>query len=562
MHQQPKPPMLERHWLRLLAVVALLSMPAAAAVAGHSFSDVGSNHPFHNEIAWMSDEGISTGYEDGTFRPGADVSRQAAAAFLYGMAGSPAGPFPDPGFSDVDAMHPFYDQISWLADSGITGGYEDGTFRPGETVTRQASAAFLYRFAGEPDDTGPDPGFSDVGPTHPFHGQISWLADQQITGGYDDGTFRPGADVTRQAKAAFLYRSVRPPESVDALTLVFCDVGQADATIVQAGEFTMLVDAGHWQRSDVSECLDSHGVDTIEILALTHPHADHIGQAVDVLDGYEVEQVWRTDYEADSATFENYDQRVADGEAAGEFTVSYPEYGDSFEVDDHTMIDISYPNLTHADPDQIHDGGNLAFRVTTPVGGHGDASVLFTGDAEDQAEHNMVAQNSWWLEADVYQVGHHGSSTSTSDALVTAGEFSYAVWSAGADNTYGHPHAEPIQRLVDAGVEVYGTADHGTVTMTADATGWSVSTQTGAPPTDPGDLDNGNGDGPDPGCVDINSAGTDDLQEIVHIGPERAQQIVDLRPFADLDDLERVDGIGPARVQDIKDQGLACVGTG
>jgi predicted flap endonuclease-1-like 5' DNA nuclease len=64
---------------------------------------------------------------------------------------------------------------------------------------------------------------------------------------------------------------------------------------------------------------------------------------------------------------------------------------------------------------------------------------------------------------------------------------------------------------------------------------------------------------PEPGCVDINSAGFEDLQQIIHIGPDRAQQIIDLRPWASVDDLTRVSGIGPARLQDIKNQGLACV---
>jgi endonuclease YncB( thermonuclease family) len=64
---------------------------------------------------------------------------------------------------------------------------------------------------------------------------------------------------------------------------------------------------------------------------------------------------------------------------------------------------------------------------------------------------------------------------------------------------------------------------------------------------------------PEPGCVNINTAPYDDLLRIVHIGPERAEQIIQLRPFASLDDLTRVSGIGPARLQDIKNEGVACV---
>ncbi len=103
----------------------------------------------------------------------------------------------------------FCGEIAWLATSGVTGGFADGTFRPDATITRQAMAAFLYRLAGLPDDPAPscatDP-FPDVSATSPLCGYVEWLAGTAITGGFEDGTFRPSAAVTRQAMAAFLHR--------------------------------------------------------------------------------------------------------------------------------------------------------------------------------------------------------------------------------------------------------------------------------------------------------------------------------------------------------------------
>jgi hypothetical protein len=112
-------------------------------------------------------------------------------------------------FNDVGAGHAFCAEITWLASSGITGGYADGSFGAGNPVTRQAMAAFLYRAAGSPD--GPDPAchagrFNDVGAAHPFCGEITWLADEAITTGYGDGSFGAASPVTRQAMAAFLQR--------------------------------------------------------------------------------------------------------------------------------------------------------------------------------------------------------------------------------------------------------------------------------------------------------------------------------------------------------------------
>lgn len=112
------------------------------------FPDVPVSHPFFDDIGWLVDEGITTGYADGGFHGGAAVSRQAMAAFLYRASGSPLGADPSCGgapFDDVAVGHPFCGEIAWVADTGITAGYQDGTFRPGDVVTRQATAAFLHR---------------------------------------------------------------------------------------------------------------------------------------------------------------------------------------------------------------------------------------------------------------------------------------------------------------------------------------------------------------------------------------------------------------------------------
>ncbi|MCC5952625.1 MAG: S-layer homology domain-containing protein [Acidimicrobiia bacterium] len=181
---------------------------ASSCEAGGSgpFVDVGPTHPFCVEIEWLAAMGIATGFPDDTFRPVLDVSRQAIAAFLWRYEGEPDPPEDAPQFSDVPESQPFFAPISWLAADGIATGYDDGTFRPTNPVSRQAAAAFLWRLAGEPDPPEDAPQFSDVPESHPFFAPISWLAADGIATGYDDGTFRPTSVVTRQAIAAFLFR--------------------------------------------------------------------------------------------------------------------------------------------------------------------------------------------------------------------------------------------------------------------------------------------------------------------------------------------------------------------
>jgi hypothetical protein len=171
-------------------------------------SDVRLSHPFLLDIAYLVTHEISTGYPDGTFRPTTSVSRQSMAAFLYRLAGEPPfTPPTPPTFSDVGESHPFRTEIEWLAAEDVTGGYPDGTFRPGAVVTRASMTAFLYRLVGSPSHLPPfDPTFPDVPLTHPFWDEVEWARGYGIASGFPDGTFRPGDPVSRQSMAAFIRR--------------------------------------------------------------------------------------------------------------------------------------------------------------------------------------------------------------------------------------------------------------------------------------------------------------------------------------------------------------------
>lgn len=185
------------------------------AALGPAFQDVPSTHPFAGDINWMAGHGITGGFAGGNFRPTGAVARMAMAAFLYRYADSPEGenpPCATAPFTDVATSHPFCGEIEWMTDQGIAGGYPDGTFRPAALISRQAMSAFLYRLAGSPAGEDPEclgtgePVTIDVPASHPFCGEIAWMLESGITTGYPDGTFRPGANVTRQSMAAFIHR--------------------------------------------------------------------------------------------------------------------------------------------------------------------------------------------------------------------------------------------------------------------------------------------------------------------------------------------------------------------
>ena len=176
------------------------------------FPDVPAASPFCADVDWVRDSGVTTGYPDGGYHPAAPVTRQAMAAFLFRSAGSPGIALcTGPAFPDVPTSHPFCGEIAWLAAEGIATGYADGGYHPAAVVSRQAMAAFLYRFAGRPDGAHPScatPPFPDVPASHPFCGEIAWLAAVGIADGYADGGFHPASAVSRQAMAAFLHRLI------------------------------------------------------------------------------------------------------------------------------------------------------------------------------------------------------------------------------------------------------------------------------------------------------------------------------------------------------------------
>lgn len=169
------------------------------------FTDVTNPDDFFYEpIYWAVDNGITTGYSDNTFRPNALCHRAAVVTFLWRMAGKP-----DEGistaFSDMTGNDDFNRAITWASNHGIAAGYNDGTFRPYDPCHRAAIVTFLWRYAGRPEPISMA-NFSDMTGNDDFNKAISWAAENGITTGWADGTFRPYDSCKRLAVASFLYR--------------------------------------------------------------------------------------------------------------------------------------------------------------------------------------------------------------------------------------------------------------------------------------------------------------------------------------------------------------------
>ena len=169
------------------------------------FADNAPGTKYYAPVRWMQVTELTQGYADGTFRKDRDVTRGESLAFLYRYL-DPDAPAPGEPFSDVPARHTFAEAITWARAEEITAGYADGTFRPARPITRGEFASFLHR-AVEPDHVGPeDAEFEDVPASNAHYETITWLASEGLSVGYFDGTFRPGQQITRGEVAVLLFR--------------------------------------------------------------------------------------------------------------------------------------------------------------------------------------------------------------------------------------------------------------------------------------------------------------------------------------------------------------------
>ena len=180
------------------------------------FTDVSESAVYYDAVLWASANGITSGYGNNDFRPALDCTRAQVVTFLWRAKGEPEPESLVSPFSDVKyegGMKPYYKAILWAAEEGITTGYAGGLFKPSDTVTRAQFVTFLWRADGEPSTGGNIYGFKDwTSIASPYRTAVAWAVEKGITTGYAEAngtfTFRPNAACTRWAVVLFMYRDL------------------------------------------------------------------------------------------------------------------------------------------------------------------------------------------------------------------------------------------------------------------------------------------------------------------------------------------------------------------
>ncbi|SDY92958.1 MBL fold metallo-hydrolase [Tindallia californiensis] len=254
-------------------------------------------------------------------------------------------------------------------------------------------------------------------------------------------------------------------ESEGTLTVHFIDVGQGDATLIQtpSGK-NLLMDAGdNGQGDHVVGYLKALGIDTVDVLIFTHPHADHIGGGPEVIQAFDIGSLYMPKVSHTTQTFERLLLAIEDKG----LRIKTAKAEIDLELD--PVLETMMIGPRGENYDNLNDY-STSIRIV-----HGANGLVITGDAERQAELEMV-NSGMELMANLLRVAHHGSNSSSIPEFLQAVDPDYGVISAGHDNRYGHPHQEVIQRLQERNIEIYRTDLQGTIIAVSDGENWQFDT--------------------------------------------------------------------------------------
>lgn len=226
--------------------------------------------------------------------------------------------------------------------------------------------------------------------------------------------------------------------AASGFSIHFLDVGHGDAAIVLCGDEVMMIDCGDGSFTQ-SYLTDTLNINHIDYMIATHPHEDHIGGLAGVLDACTVETIYGYDCQ----------------DYANNFLT--PTVGDTFFLGAATVQFLS--------PAREYDNVNDMSIIVKIV--YGNTSFLFTGDAEIEAEYDLL-ESEYDLHSTVLKVGHHGSDTSSSYDFLRRVKPRYAIISVGENNLYGHPSEATLDRLSDVGATIYRTDINGTIVCHSD----------------------------------------------------------------------------------------------
>jgi len=249
------------------------------------------------------------------------------------------------------------------------------------------------------------------------------------------------------------------------LSVHVLEVGKADSIFIECGGKYMLVDGGTMDCGErIAEYLDRLGVKKLDYVVNTHPDKDHIGGLGYLIEHYEIGRYFAPNIPKELIPLDREYIGAQEALKKKNIPTVVPNCGDSFDLGAlkiKVLAPVKQGNSTN--------NNSIILRLT-----YGKTNFLLMGDAEKEEESDLLASG-WNLSADVLKVGHHGSSTSTTYALISAVKPRYAAISV-ADDSNDLPKKEVLKRLKSAGTAIFRTDVSGTLIFMSDGKTVSVVT--------------------------------------------------------------------------------------
>ena len=368
------------------------------------------------------------------------------------------------------------------------------------------------------------------------------------------------------AAAGASMAAARPAQRGPDATIEVLDVGQGDSILIRSPEGkTALIDAG--PSHGLAAALKKRGVTSIDLLVVSHHHADHYGGMAEVVKAFKPRVFLASNSSHTTSSYLKLLETVRDANIRAIQPGEAPR-----KIGLGSVVLTVFPQPPEDRQDE--NDNSIGIRLD-----YGDFSALLTGDSQARARAFWVKScPSLLKDVTILKLAHHGSRNGTDAKWLDLSRPEMAVASLGAGNDYGHPHAQTLSLLERRRIPLLRTDLDGTISIVSDGKTWDVTTAKrgrtagGADEFAAGERPRSHAGAPRPdpsrrhaqartrdarvkpasSRPDINSATEEELEELPGIGPTLARRIALGRPFRSVDDLRRVRGIGEARMEELR----------
>jgi competence protein ComEC len=307
------------------------------------------------------------------------------------------------------------------------------------------------------------------------------------------------------------------------LSVNYIDIGQGDSELIQLPDGkNILIDAGDKDAKDkLLKFLKERNIKKLDLVIISHPHLDHYGGLLGLLDSIEVEKVFDSGAPTSSTTYLSLLKKFAAKKT--KFTIV--RKGQEFKFTDNITLNVFAPEdplLKNTKSDA--NNASIVAKLT-----HNKVSFLFTGDIESESQERIINGSGDLIKSDILKVAHHGSRYTSSNEFLDKVNPKVAIISCEINNDYGHPHKETLERLNNKKIKLYRTDLQGDIIVVSDGEKYQITTKKSDKVKQSKKSK-----------IDLNTANNEELELLPGMNLSKVKKLVSLRPIMSWGDLKDI----------------------